>query len=543
MKKLSKLLSLALAILMVMSLAGAAFAVSPDAAKNTTITITGAPVNAEFKYYRLMDLTRSGNNYSYTIPNATYLAAMEQVLGVTGEAKVLEEIGKKTDPTVMRTFANDLYEKIKDLNGDGTATAGASGAAFTDKFGYYLIAQTTLGGATGDDSPHAYSLVMINTGDDATKEIAAKIDVPTSIKKLQEKNDTRVYTSLWQDGADYDIGDSIDFLLRGDVSSNLNAYEGKYTMIFHDDACDGLTFDGVTAVKVLHNEAHSSTEQTVTTGYQVLTGDATGDNCTFHVVIDDVKKLTDASGAITMHGGEEIQVFYKMTLNAEHAVVGTTGNPNESWMTFSNNPYVESSTDDTPHDKVKVFTYQLKVVKQDGNEDALPGATFQLYKVILKNPDVTSGVDSYTLSPVGGVNEGENDANGVKCVFNWIGLDAGTYVLKEEKVPDGYTKAKDIYFTINAKYEEDNSADPQFTAGSLSATMRNEALNVDTKATQSFSYDETNGVLSTTVVNMSGALLPSTGGIGTTMFYVFGSILAIGAGVLLVSKKRMGAAD
>ena len=132
--------------------------------------------------------------------------------------------------------------------------------------------------------------------------------------------------------------------------------------------------------------------------------------------------------------------------------------------------------------------------------------------------------------------------NEVKDVttFTFTGLDAGQYKLVETTVPAGYNKADDVEFTIEATYDTE-SADPKLTSlvvkdkdGSvISATAENQEA--------SFATVLLEGKVSTKVVNKAGAELPSTGGIGTTIFYILGGLLAVGAVVLLVTKRRMNA--
>ena len=215
-------------------------------------------------------------------------------------------------------------------------------------------------------------------------------------------------------------------------------------------------------------------------------------------------------------------------------------------LEFSNNPNTDS-TGETPKDIVTSFTYQLNVTKVDGNkpETGLKDARFALYRLVngtekeyvtIDGNNKVSGwqdeLPTVTLNP--GTDEEKTvngnivtDGNGKMSV---IGLDAGTYYLTECVAPDGYNLLdKDVKITITAKYSDDGK-----TITDLTVTVDNGAPSKG---------DTENGVLEVTVENFSGTELPSTGGIGTTIFYTLGGLLAVGAVVLLVTKKRMSNAE
>ena len=204
-------------------------------------------------------------------------------------------------------------------------------------------------------------------------------------------------------------------------------------------------------------------------------------------------------------------------------------------MTYTNNPNDEQAGENgkTLDDVVRVFTYQTivnKVTKNpaydaskdpkktgtdsDGDKEFIPlkGAGFTLYK---KNA-------SGTYEAVGSELKGEK-----MTTFTWSGLDDGDYKLVETTTPAGYNTIDDIEFTITATHDV-SSNDPQL-----------KSLNGSDK----FTGVILTGAVSANIENQSGAQLPSTGGMGTTIFYVLGSALVLGAVVLLVTKKRMSTKD
>lgn len=229
------------------------------------------------------------------------------------------------------------------------------------------------------------------------------------------------------------------------------------------------------------------------------------------------------------------------------AEVGNPGNPNTMHLEFSNNPNDEGDgeTGKTPDKEVLVFTYELDTTKVDGqNPDTkLEGAEFRLFKgeagqdgkVAEANRQyvkITDGkVSGWTEA---GVTEGAATLTSDKeGLFVISGLDAGTYYLEETKAPTGYNLLADpIKVVITATIKDDD--------GVLGVENALEKLEI-TVGEKTEAGNASTGIVNTTVQNNKGATLPETGGIGTTIFYVVGGLLTVGAVVLLVTKKRMSA--
>ena len=212
-----------------------------------------------------------------------------------------------------------------------------------------------------------------------------------------------------------------------------------------------------------------------------------------------------------------IVVEYTATLN-EQAVIAGVGNPNEAHLEFSNNPN-GTGTGTTPTDKVTVFTFELVANKVDGDNSnaALTGAQFTLKK---KKAD-SSYEDVKTLG-----------ADGTLSAFTFTGLAAGDYRLVEDTAPKGYNSIQPIDFKVVAVYDKD-SADPKLTSLTVEGTNADATFTVN-KNGQGADATFTN--ITTQVVNHKGSTLPSTGGIGTTMFYVIGAILVVGEAILLIQR-------
>ena len=231
-------------------------------------------------------------------------------------------------------------------------------------------------------------------------------------------------------------------------------------------------------------------------------------------------------------------VSYSAKLNEKASIgQGTPGNTNEVYLEYSNNPN-GTGTGKTLEDKVIVFTYELDVNKVDGNnvDKKLPGAKFKLlnsdqtkYAQVDANSKLIGWTNDETTAT-----ELESDVNGL---FKVIGLDDGTYFLKETLAPSGYnTLAEPIKLVISA-----NTNNGQLGSGNtteletISVTVGNDpsasgATTVGNSAT---------GTVNITVKNNRGTTLPGTGGIGTTIFYVIGGGLMVAAAILLITKKRM----
>ena len=250
----------------------------------------------------------------------------------------------------------------------------------------------------------------------------------------------------------------------------------------------------------------------ITTGFEVVT-EGLDDDCTFEVVFENLKDID------SVHAGSVITVEYESELNS-NAVLGSAGNPNKMHLEFSNNPNDEQGgeTGETPDDTVIVFTYKTVINKVDGENKPLTGAEFTLEKKV-KDDEAEGGYHWETITVV---------KNEEGTTFTFSGLDDGDYRLTETTTPDGYNTIDPIEFTITAEHDilSDNPALTSLNGNATTGEI-------------TFTSNTTDGSLTADVVNQSGATLPETGGMGTTLFYVIGGILVVGAGVLLITKKRM----
>lgn len=399
-------------------------------------------------------------------------------------------------------------KKYVDLGSQAIGTVSA-GNSLSVSAGYYLIKDN---GPVADGE--AYSLYVVQVVGSTT--ISPKTGATTSQKKVKDTNDSAANsTTGWQDSADYDIGDAVPFQLEATIAQDYNNYK-VYKLTFHDKEESGLTFDKSSVrVYVDGNE--------ITKDFKVVTTGLTDDD-TFEVRFADLKQIA------SVHAGSVITVEYTSTLNGS-ANIGSIGNKNAMHITYSNNPNDEQGGENgkTPEDTVIVFTYKTVVNKvtenpdydetkddgntgtdRDGNKKYIPleGAGFTLYK------KASSGAYVAVGSELKGAD---------MTTFEWKGLDDGDYKLVETTTPAGYNTIADIEFTISAEHDvkSDSPALNSLSGGNI------------------FNGTVSTGTLEAEVVNNTGSTLPSTGGMGTTIFYVLGGILVVGAVVLLVARKRM----
>ena len=511
MKTSKKLAGLLLALVMVLTMAIPAFA----AGEKYTVTINNSVEGHTYEAYQIFAGDLAEKDGKTVLSNITWgngvdgaallaelktQAAFAACTTAADVAEVLHNIAN--DSEMAQSFAQIAGKHLAAVAGTSTFTDGKYTISNLDA-GYYLVKDQD-GSVTGDDSYTRFILEVVN---DVTA--TPKSSKPAVEKKVEDINDSTGDASDWQDSADYDIGDSVPFRLIGTLPSTYVDYK-TYKYIFHDTLSDGLTYNNDAKVYV-ENDGEERID--VTDQFTITETDGT-----LTVSIADLKTI------VSVNSMSKITVEYTATLNI-NAVIGSAGNPNTVNLEYSNNPNMggEGETGTTPDDTVIVFTYKTVINKVDGEGNPLTGAEFTLEKFV-KGDD---GVDEYntvkgTWTPIDVVKNAEGTE------FTFKGLDDGIYRLTESVTPAGYNTIESIVFTVNAEHDilADNPALTSLTGEAVTGLI-------------TFTPVLAEGALTTDVVNNAGSILPSTGGIGTTLFYVFGALLVIGAGVLLVVKKRM----
>ncbi|MBQ9326426.1 MAG: isopeptide-forming domain-containing fimbrial protein [Clostridia bacterium] len=463
-------------------------------------------------------------------------------------ASVLSSLGTAKDGAAAKAFAAIVGANLSTTVA-GTSTESASPYTISvTGDGYYFIkdkadtvpTDTNTDGTQKVDSATRFMLEVVK---DVTA--TAKSSTMQSEKKIdKDVNDSTGTTEENKDSADYDIGDIISYTITATLPSNYADYK-EYYLKFTDTMSKGLTLN-TDSVKIYYGAAD-------TTGTGItFTSAASGDNTVYTYEIADLKTVT---GASSLTGGSTVTIKYTATLN-ENAKTGVEGNPNTSTVTFNNDPNNSGAgkpTQNTPEDKVVAFTFEVNVDKIKTDNTALTGANFALYKLFKDDAALAAANASrasdkqYTKATSIKYDNGTKDyAIGSEVWalvqeitvegsdFDFKGVDDGTYLLVETKTPDGYNSVQPMKFEITATHTD--GAEPALSSvtgtDTHGSTTTLDPINLGTMT-------DNKGV-ETDVINNSGSVLPSTGGIGTTIFYILGSLLVLVAGVILVTKRRMG---
>lgn len=537
MKHMKRLASLFLALTLVFALAATA------GAATVTVPSDGILKDHTFTAYQVFSGVEADGiltevQWGSGIDSSAFLAALKAdttygslFTNCTDAAAVAKVLGNNNTNTALANAVAKLAYAKK--SGAGTAlTSGENTLAD----GYYLVVDTTETVAAGS----AYNTALLQVVGNIN--ITVKTDAPTVEKKVLEDDKYKQdggYGTGYNDVADYCMGDTVPFKLIGSVP-DMSRYD-TYKYIFHDTLSAGLTLNE-DSIKVYVASDKAGTGKTEVTG---CTKAVNGQS--FTVSFTDLKKVSGVSQ------DKYIIVEYTATLN-QNAVVGLDGNPNTVYLEYSNKPDQSgsgnSNTGNTPPDNVIVFTYELDTTKVDGqnNNTKLKDAKF-----VLLNSDSTK-VAKITGGKFAGWQELPKEVDGKIPATSWngdtvltsaettglfsvTGLDDGTYKLREIVAPAGYNLlSTDIAVVITATTTNGQT----WTNGQASSALTNLAVTADTVAGTG---NTSTGIAGITVANNKGSTLPETGGMGTTLFYVIGGILAVAAIVLLVTKKRMNSAE
>ena len=520
-KAIKKLLAALLAVAMLCAMAVPAFAA--DGATGTGATTgTGSikivnTVNGNtYKIYRILDLEYHADTkaYRYTANDTwkSFVETQAEYLVVDTKTNAVTWSANKNNAADIQAFANAAgsYAKAQPIKADYTETADGqsdTGAA-TDN--------TT--SITFNNLPLGWYLVVSDLNNGAI----CSIDTTDTTAEIKEKNSKpTIEKHVWENGAtlagysnDASIGDNVKFVINVAV---LDGTPKNY--VVHDKMSAGLTFNedsvNVSCYRPTEENPYTPIKLTKDTDYQLITT-GLSDKCTFEVQLSDN----------FLKPGDMIMVEYYATVN-ENAVIGGEGNDNDTYLKYGNDSKTEHST-------TKTYVWEMGVHKYTnlgtGKEDtALADAEFKLYKGADANKKYASFSTANTV-----------DGTSVYKLTGWVadagaatavvtpasgnikleGLDAGTYYLEETKAPVGYNKLTDPITVV-------------IDCGTL-----------PTKAGESVSYTVKYGNTTAAdhivrVENKAGVELPSTGGMGTTLFYVIGGGLMVAAIVLLVTKKRM----
>ncbi len=542
MKSMKKFLALALALALCFAMAIPAMAA--DEKTTTTLTMNNPTLNHTYTVYQVFTgdvsvATVDGKEVK-RLSNVRY---GQSYTGKTGNVP--------QDELTAIADANAFAKGLLDNNALSSPIATDwNGSELSVAPGYYVVVDNGL--AEGEENvPDADSAYIVEIVGPTT--ITPKTTIPELDKEVKRAEDPNYSEN---DAITSEIGKLVEFKLTAKVPAkelpkyavaNKDGEAGTYKLVFHDTMSEGLTFvdfkDVMYGEVKVENTAEKTLYVAVNEGQEIT---ITIEDL-FEIIGRDEKEWkTDDNGNIV------ITATYTAKLN-EKAIVnngdsdGAT-NFNKAHLEYSNNPNDEG-TGNTPEDKTYVYSFELDITKTADKSEAeggevLAGAGFTLYRVTTDE----NGEEKLTELKFKAV-EGEN---GTKYILsedtdaepeilsdedgklNFTGLEAGKYKLVETTVPDGFNKCADRYITISATVTETE------TGSDLSdVTIEQVEIDGTTGEGNEGTVEESNGT-ALNIINKSGTLLPSTGGIGTTIFYAVGAALVVGAGILLFVKKRMG---
>lgn len=484
-KTIKKLMAALLAVALLCAMAVPAFAAegaAPAATTTTgTVTVQNVVSGKTYKIYRILDIATHDNDYSSVVYKVN--DNWKEFIKSTGNT-YFTSIDDATGVVVVKeNLTSDniaaLAEAAKAWLGEHSITADGEQTATAGDNSIQFTGKELgyyLLSSSNWGTDNADAIFSLNSSS-PNVTVQEKNGKPTIDKKIIENN-----TPVENNTAG--IGDYVQFQITVNV---IDGQPSNY--VIHDKMSAGLTFvnDTEHAVKVLLNNTALNTSQ-----YDIVTDNTKAHtDCTFEIKIHD--NVLSANDKITV-------TYYGQVTSS--AVINTGSNTNDAKLTYGTSG--ESSWEQTT---TKVFGF--KVFKHAGTDTKhlLPGAEFRLYKTVggetyYAQFDSNGLLTGWTTKATdGGVTMTSNDKT--ELVLN--GLDAGTYSLEETKAPDGYNK---LTAPVTVTIAEDGKVN-----------------------------ETTNGIVY--VSNNAGATLPSTGGMGTTLFYVIGGGLMVAAVVLLVTKKRM----
>ena len=480
MKKMKKIFALLIAMVMVLGMSTSVFAASDG-----TITIQNTVKDKSYEVYKVFDATYSGTNVSYTYDgsNATFLAALQgesSPFTATANTAGTYNIALKEGKTASDVSTFLTAQKANLGSAVKTATGDGKTQTLTGlDYGYYYITTTTGSAVTIDSALKDVTVIDKN-------EV---IPPPDKAEKVAngEWTEEPERPESGNERTTGNIGDTVNYKVTG----SFNRYQGEELVTkitFTDTMSAGLTPNKDVVIKI------NGTTVDVTPTYSNSDRTWTAE-ITTATVADD--------GTITFN--YDTPSTYEITYSAVINENAKIADPENNTFTLKYNDKGDQS------DTTEVVTYKIDLEKVDPSGTKLAGAKFKLYDAATEGNEIpvvlVSGTGDKTSTVDNVYRHAKANETGVEMVTGTTGkiivqgLANGSYYFEETEAPEGFNKL----------------------------TARTDATTItDANAT-------------ITVTNQSGTELPSTGGMGTTIFYIIGAILVIGAGVVLVTRRRMRA--
>ena len=493
-KAMKKLMAALLAVAMVCAMAIPAWAdggaTHSSSGIDGTITIDNAVKDQTYKIYRILDLQYNDVAKSFRYVKNTKWGTFvgEQTLYLTVDANGVvtwTNTDNADNGAAIKALAVAAGQYVKDntsLTDDGSVKATSSTVKFTGlPLGWYLVVS------------------------DLTTDAICSIDTTAKDVTIKEKNgaptvekEVEYASGSFGQGNDGNVGDIVNF------QTTIYVTDGNPTnYVLHDKMSTGLAFDAKSIVVKKNGKPFDS--------YKMGTP---SDNCTFEIIFDEG----------SLQANDTVVVTYSATINGD-AVVGPTGNENETWLKYGNNG-------ETNHGHTKTYTWKFDIFKfftdKDSIKQHLDGVEFVLYRKDNNTADKTEYAKFDSKNKLTGWTETESEATKLKTKADSNvaveGLDAGTYFLKEVTTPTGFNSL---------------TSDVEVQITSSCNILSGATYTVKYKMADAGEFTITDDEKVVPIENKRGTTLPGTGGIGTTIFYVVGGGLMVAAAILLITKKRM----
>lgn len=529
MKKMKKIFALLIAMVMVLGMSTSVFAqtIGSAAAGTGSITVTNAAKGVDYKVYKLFDASVTGTangSIAYTgdIPASLSAYFWKDTAGniFAGTTETNEETGEVT------------HTAITDISAEMSAALKAWAATQT------ATAETPTGGADGSTLtfaglPYGYYVITTSQG-----ETAISVDSTNPNVDVVDKNSTPPISNAKKYAGEEEAANA------DDTDNNVNIGDTvTYTVSLNTSNYDGAAENAkqITAYTIADNFANGVLTNVRVTGITVggsavtTTVKYTDSDTALSVPFDWTTGKTisvawvDADGNSVYANGAELKVTYTATV-ADTAAIDGAGNTNTATISYVTDGGTPSSQ--TVEDTIYTYAVAIKKVDQAGGN--LANAVFQL-PFYVKSTPANDGAYIYA-----GTTAGEGLTNSLTTPNNGLiiikGVKDGTYNFTETAAPSGYNK-------LTAPVEVTATKTGASTTETTTYLDKDGNV-VSTEQTDGHTVIVTIDELAATpivVVNKTGAELPSTGGIGTTIFYIIGAILVIGAGVVLVTRRRMNA--